>query len=131
MSDILKSFKVKRFIIAVSFTVILIVTTHIPQEFMPNRLENIGLDKLEHFVAYGIVTLLFILSLKNPFTLSWAVIFFFIISGIGAADELSQPLVNRGCSLFDWLADVIGIITVLLSFLYFTSSSRRASPNVD
>jgi len=98
---------------------------------MPDRLQVSGLDKLEHVIAYGVITLLFILSLKNSFSVFSAMILFFAISTVGAVDELTQPFVNRVASPIDWLADIIGIVAVLFSSLYVISSRRQASPNVD
>ena len=83
---------------------------------MPERLQVSGLDKIEHFVAYGVITFLFILSLRDRFSLFSAVALFFAISALGAVDELTQPLVNRTASPVDWLADIAGISVVLLTF---------------
>lgn len=63
-------FKIKRLIIAVIFTAVVVLLTHLPQEVMPARLQTSGLDKLAHALAYGAITLLFILSLKVTTTLS-------------------------------------------------------------
>jgi len=89
------------------------------------------MDKLQHILAYGAMTVLFVLSLRRfPSLLSVALLFSAII-GVGAVDELSQPLVNRTASLADWLADVIGIIIALATFLCVSQSKRQASLNVD
>ena len=81
---------------------------------MPPRLQENSHDKLHHVVAYGVITFLFILSLKvssTPFLFS---LLFFAILAIGIVDEVTQPLVNRTASLADVIANVIGIVTVLL-----------------
>ena len=124
-------FIIKWLIAAVFSTIILVITTHLPQDVMPDRLQVSGLDKLEHVVAYGVITLLFILSFKNSFSVFSAMILFFAISTVGAVDELTQPFVNRVASPIDWLADIIGIVAVLFSSLYVISSKRQTSPNVD
>jgi len=124
-------FNIKRLVAAVAATATVVLVTHLPQEIMPDRLEVSGLDKLEHIVAYGVITLLFILSLKNSFSLFSVVILFFAISAVGAVDELTQPLVNRVASPIDWLADIIGIVILLLTCLLYASSKSRASPNVE
>lgn len=124
-------FNLKWLIVAVTFTATVVFLTHIPQEAMPDRLQVSGLDKLEHIVAYGVITLLFVLSLKASFTLLSAAVLFFAILAIAALDELTQPFVNRIASPIDWLTDIVGIVIVLLSFLYFTSSKRQVSPSVD
>lgn len=107
-------FNVKWLVIAVAFTAIILLLTHIPKEAMPPRLQENSYDKLHHVVAYGAITFLFILSLKassTPFLLS---LLFFAILAIGIVDEVTQPLVNRTASLADVVANFIGIATVLL-----------------
>jgi VanZ family protein len=131
MIKLQKFFNIKWLFAAVFSTVILIVITHLPQDVMPDRLEVSGLDKLEHIVAYGMITLLFILSLKNSFSMTSAVVLLFFILTIATLDELTQPFFNRIASPVDWLADFIGIAAVLFSFLFLTNSKRQASPNVD
>jgi len=107
-------FDIKRLVIAVIFTVLVLLLTHIPKEAMPPRLQENSYDKLHHVVAYGVITFLFILSLKvssTPFLFS---LLFFAILAIGIVDEVTQPLVNREANLTDLAANVIGIVTVLL-----------------
>lgn len=107
-------FDIKRLVIALAFTTIVIVLTHIPQELMPSQLQKNDLDKLQHIVAYGIITFLFTLSLKSSPSLLSALLVFIVILVIGIADEITQPFVHRQASLSDLAADVIGIITALL-----------------
>ena len=122
MLELEKYFRIKWLIISFFTTISILFITHIPQKFMPNRLDVNGIDKIGHILAYGIVTLLFILSLKSSLSLLSVVIPFCVISSFGVIDELTQPLVNRTSSLLDLLADIIGISTALFSFLYFQSS---------
>ena len=117
--------------IATLFTAIVVLFTHIPQEIMPERLQVRGLDKIEHIAAYGAITILFVLSLRTRFSLLSAATLFFAISALGAVDELTQPLVNRTASPFDWLADIVGISVVLLAFVCFNHSKRQAANNAD
>jgi len=125
------TFNLKWLTIATVFTAIVVLFTHIPQEIMPERLKVSGLDKIEHFAAYGAITLLFVLSLRDRFSLLSAVALFFAISALGAVDELTQPLVNRVASPIDWLADIIGIIVVLLAFICFNHSKRQSVTNAN
>ncbi|MHC4538043.1 MAG: VanZ family protein [Planctomycetota bacterium] len=107
-------FDIKWLVLAVTFTTIVLLFTHIPRESIPSQLLESGLDKLYHVVAYGAITFLFILSLKNsPSVLSYLLLFFAILV-IGMADEVTQPLVNRQASYADLAADAISIVTVLL-----------------
>ena len=107
-------FKIKKLVLAVTFTAIILLFTHIPQEFMPSQLQKSGLDKLYHVVAYGIITFLFIFSLKSSPSLLSSLLVFFALLAIGIVDEVTQPLVNRQASYADLTADVIGVVTVLL-----------------
>ena len=92
-------FDIKWLVFAVAFTAIVLLFTHIPQEFVPSQLQKSGLDKLYHVVAYGAITFLFIFSLKSsPSPLSSLLVFFALLV-IGMADEVTQPLVNRQVSL--------------------------------
>ena len=82
-----------------------------------------GLDKIGHFVAYGAITFLLVLSIKARPSLLSAAILFFVTSALGAVDELTQPLVNRVASPVDWIADIVGISVVLLAFICFNHSN--------
>ncbi|MBC8468992.1 MAG: VanZ family protein [Planctomycetes bacterium] len=125
------TFNLKRLTIATVFTAIVVLVTHIPQEIMPKRLQVSGLDKIEHIVAYGAITFLFVLSLTARFSLLSAAVLFFAISVVGALDELTQPLVNRIASPMDWLADIVGISIVLLAFVCFNHTKRQAMINAN
>lgn len=107
-------FDIKRLVIAVTFTAIVLLLTHIPKEAMPPRFQENSLDKLHHVVAYGVITFLFIISVKVPSTPFLFSLLFFAILAIGIVDEVTQPLVNRTASLADIVANFIGIATVLL-----------------
>jgi VanZ family protein len=107
-------FDIKWLVFAVTFTATVIVLTHIPQEFMPSKLQKSGLDKLQHVVAYGIITFLFILALKSSPSLLSALLVFFAILAFGIVDEVTQPIVGRQASLADLAADVSGIAAGLL-----------------
>lgn len=106
-------FDIKWLALAVTFTAIVILLTHIPQELMPSQLQQGGLDKLLHVVAYGAITFLLIVSVKNPFSLHSALLVSFGLLAIATVDEITQPLVSRQASFVDLAADVIGIIAVL------------------
>jgi VanZ family protein len=107
-------FYIKWLVLAVTFTSIVLVLTHIPQEFMPSQLQKSGLDKLQHVVAYGIITFLLIFALKSSPPLFSALLVFFAILAIGIVDEVTQPIVGRQASIIDLAADAIGIAGGLL-----------------
>ena len=107
-------FNIKWLVLAIVFTAIILLLTHIPKEAMPPRLQENTHDKLHHVVAYGAITFLFILSLKASSTPFLFYLLFFAILALGILDEVTQPLVNRTASLADIVANFIGIATVLL-----------------
>ena len=126
MVNIKNVFYTKWLIVAVVFTAIVVFITHLPQEVLPNQPQLNGLDKLQHVVAYGVITFLFILSLKTPCSLLSASLLFIAVLTLGAIDELTQPLVNRTASFADLLADVIGFVAVLFFFICFKNKKDQS-----
>ena len=120
-------FDIKWLVFAVTFTAIVLVLTHIPQEFMPSQLQKSGLDKLQHIVAYGAITFLFILAIKNSPSLNLALFVFFAILAIGIVDEVTQPIVGRQASLADLAANVIGIAAGLLLSVVGKRRSKKTN----
>ncbi len=120
-------FNIKLLITAILFTVAVLVFSHLPQETMPSSLQKDGFDKLQHVLAYGVITLLFLISLRTSPTMLSALLLFLAVSVIGVFDELTQPFMNRTASIADLVADIVGIIFVL----FFSTMRRRRflSPN--
>ncbi len=118
-------FNIKWLVLAVTFTALVLLLTHIPKEVMPSQLQENSPDKLHNVVAYGAITFLFILSLKSSPSMLSTLLVFFALLAIGIVDEITQPLVNREASLTDLAANVIGIVTVLL----FSMVSKRRFRN--
>jgi len=114
-------FNIKSLTTAILFTAAVLVFTHLPQEIMPSLLQKDGVDKLQHVLAYGVITFLFLISLKTSPTILSALLLFLALSVIGAFDELTQPFVNRTASVTDLVADIVGILAVL----FFSTMRRR------
>ena len=112
MSKLDDYFKTKWLIIAVTFTMTILLFTHIPRKIMPPQLQQWNIDKLYHVVAYGAITFLFILSLKESPSLLCALILFFSIGIVGIIDEITQPFVNRTASISDFTANVPDAFTI-------------------
>jgi len=127
-----KFFNLKWLVVAVTFTAIIILLTHLPQEVLSEQLKAIEVsDIYKHIVAYGVITFLFLLSFRNSLSLIQTLLLFLTISAVATLDELTQPFVNRIASPIDWLADIIGIIIPLLIFLYFSRTKNQAVINTD
>ncbi len=114
-------FNIKSLITAILFTVAVLVFSHLPQETMPSPLQKDGVDKLQHVLAYGVITFLFLVSLRTSPTILSALLLFLAVSVIAAFDELTQPFMNRTASITDLVADIIGILFVL----FFSTMRRR------
>jgi VanZ family protein len=124
-------FSIKWLIVALISTATVIFLTHLPREIIPSQLEERGLDKLEHIVAYGALTFLFIVSIRISHILFPALILLTGILLLAAVDEITQPLVNRTASLIDWAADAIGIATISLLFIYSKNAKPQVPPKAD
>ena len=103
-----------------------LVVTHIPQEYMPRTPQGGYFDKIEHTLAYGGITLLFMLSLKWPARAGALVLVLLGLAFIGVLDEVTQPWVNRIASTGDYLADLVGIVVVAVVFLLGKRCRRQA-----
>ncbi|MCX6543572.1 MAG: VanZ family protein [Acidobacteria bacterium] len=80
---------------------------------LPAALPGIPADKVEHFVAYGVLSLLVVWAVVagqwRSITCRTAVIAIVISSAYGYSDEYHQLFVpNRSYDLMDWAADISG-----------------------
>lgn len=96
-----------------AYWALIFTVTHIPAQKLPDTHVS---DKVEHFVAYLILTILLYLNawIRNISALRASM----WIAGIGmiygALDELLQIPVNRHADVHDWIADMSGVMTGLL-----------------
>ncbi len=109
-------FRIRSLTIAILFTAAVLVFSHLLQETIPSPLQKDGVDKLEHVLAYGVITFLFLISFRTSPTMLSALLLFLAVSVIGAFDELTQPFVNRTASVTDLAANIVGILSALLFF---------------
>jgi len=97
--------------------VVVLTLTHIPQAALPRLFQDNMADKAEHVLAYGLIALLFLLSLRRSSPLVVPIAGLLMLAGIGIVDEVTQPLVHRYASVGDYLADLIGIGAACVIFL--------------
>lgn len=96
-----------------------------PPDPMP-KFEWLPIDKLYHFVEYGILSVLLAIAFVNvppkwlPANWIWVTAVFISIL-YGASDELHQMFVpGRFATVADWVSDVIGSVAgVLGAYLYY------------
>ncbi len=107
-------------IAAVLSTIVLVVLTHIPGDSIPSSVRYN--DKMMHFVAYALVSLLYGVSFavtgrKGLWRLLIISIFMVIL---GAADEYTQQFFGRHTDLLDYYADLCGIALGMgISFVFW------------
>jgi VanZ family protein len=111
------------------YWITLFTLTTIPVDAVPRIFDN--QDKIEHFIAYGVLAFLLTLALyfqkRSRLISSRAFLFTFIfILAYGAIDELHQLFVpGRYCDLYDWFADSIGgSIGIGLVYLFLRSQLK-------
>lgn len=79
-------------------------------------------DKASHVSAFYLLTLLAVAG--GPLTdLLWVAVG---LSALGGLIELIQalPIVHRDCSVWDWVADTVGVVSVLLPIVLVQSRMR-------
>lgn len=81
--------------------------THIHR--VPQGLAGYG-DKTLHLCAYGGLAVLLLAwrISRGPVAFRTVAVFWLLIAGYGAFDELTQLLVGRQCEFADWIADLSG-----------------------
>jgi VanZ family protein len=115
------------------YLVLLVVATHLPRSmpFLPSSFNY--LDKLCHFTAYALLSLLLattwqlasgVLTRRHLF---WA---WMAVALFGAVDELTQLAFGRDCELSDWAADALGAIAGLIAFAFLREFVARRSSNL-
>ena len=93
----------------------LFCATHLPKPKLP--LEMPESDKGVHFVAFGVLAFLFwrfAQTFDRNLSSRFVWLAFVGLALYAAADEYLQQFVNRSTSFVDWLADLGGIVLVLL-----------------
>ena len=119
--------------LTLGYWVTLFVLTHLPPTALPHV--NVS-DKLEHFLAYGLLSFMSGVTLWVAFpNRRWVFrVPLLIVVGAaayGAFDELTQPLTHRICDIHDWYADCMGALgaaVVLFSFQRYVRH-RTSAPS--
>jgi hypothetical protein len=100
------------------------VLTHLPPDSIPKTLPKVlqatGSDKIEHGVAYALI-MMSVLSAVNR-RRTWIIVV--AIAVLGMADEITQPFFHRDCSVWDWMADLVGMAAAYAVALLNCCSSR-------
>jgi VanZ family protein len=112
------------------YWIILLLATSLPTESLPDLG---GGDKIKHFSAYMILSVLLTLSLlvqeRSRFLSKYAFIISVVIASVyGFFDEIHQMYIpGRSCEFLDWVADVGGAITGSLIIYIYHKLDRKYS----
>ena len=118
------SWLVHRRVLLAVIWISLVILTHIP---VPQTVQGLGVsDKLIHLVGYFPLGLLLPACRVRGCETWWRCL---IVIGIyGLLDEVFQMPVGRTASVFDWVADVLGILLGLAAWRILTKRlSNRIS----
>ncbi len=99
----------RRLAVAILCTLCVLVLTHLPLDPTPKAWQDgpFHLDKIEHVLAYGLMATLYLRALHHYRRRT----LFFVVATLvilALVDELTQPLVGRTASVWDFLADLAG-----------------------
>lgn len=118
------------------YWIILFVMTSLPTSISISV--GVG-DKIEHFGAYGLLSVFLFLALKfqNKYSLltDYPATFTVLIASLyGIIDEFHQLLIpGRSAEFFDWLADFSGSIlaVIILQILFYKFEAKKEQKKID
>ena len=91
----------------------ILITSLAPMPYVP-VLDFSLADKWEHLLAYALLTLLFLIELKQnqvACIVRWVIGIGLPVLYGGLIECLQAlPFIHRSMSLYDWLADIIGVV---------------------
>jgi VanZ family protein len=96
------------------YWVALAAVTHYPQVQIPGAIPKS--DKVVHVVAFGLLAFLFWLFLASrarPLTAASVWIAALVLVPYATLDEYTQQFVGRYTDVADWVANLVGVISVL------------------
>ncbi|MHC4640646.1 MAG: VanZ family protein [Planctomycetota bacterium] len=102
---------------------VIFILAHIP---IPQLVRKAGVsDKAIHFVAYLVLVFLLWFAINPGRKVNWrrasAWLVLLVTVCYGVTDELLQGVIaGRSCDAMDFLADLIGVLTGLILFTFFT-----------
>ena len=120
----MKWLRIILWILTVAYWALLFTMTHLPPPKLPAAPGN---DKLMHFLAYLVLSLMLGVTLRLTFPRWRRVPLIVLLIGViyGALDERTQLLVNRSAEWGDWFADAGGVCTSVL-VLWLTNGIGRS-----
>lgn len=104
--------------------IILLTLTSYPKMSLPSN-NIIGLDKVAHFIFYLILAyFLCMMNSEKPLKKNLKILLLFMLI-LPLLDELHQiPIPGRYFSIYDIIADALGIFVIMIIFILFTKKNR-------
>jgi VanZ family protein len=115
---------------AIAVATVVLILTHVPPKMLPKFLPGDNFDKLEHFTAYGVMSFLFLMAVKDIGRRQTILLVIVGILAIGGMDELTQPWAGRSCDIFDWLFDLFGLMAACAAVWYRSMRNYRFTSDV-
>ena len=104
------------------------VATHLPKRNAPSLHTS---DKILHVVGYaGLSAIFFLTMAAHGIPLKRRILFgcTILLLLYAPLDEITQPLVGRHASVWDWCADAVGVAAIVILDSLITWISRRRIP---
>ena len=101
-----------------------VVTTHLPREAVPPS----GLsDKWLHTIGYFVMVAILVATLMTRGLPRRRRLLLLLVAVplYAAFDEITQPLVGRSASIYDWMMDLFGALLALVAVESFVILHRR------
>lgn len=111
-----------------AYWIFLFCATHLPKPKLPGAAAS---DKSVHLFAFAILAFLFwrcAESVHERLSARFVWVALVILGAYAALDEYLQRFVNRSTSVFDWLADLAGIVVVLALLEIRRRIAMRSQP---
>jgi VanZ family protein len=114
------------FVLACVATVAVLLVSHVPQEVAAEMQGGFG-DKLPHAVVYGVLTWCWLKAFdRGPGRSMRSMLGIMLVPiAAGTVAELTQPLVGRCCDPMDWVANVVGVSVVGVSYMFWICLTRK------
>ena len=95
---------------------------------MPDVEVALPIDKIVHFVEYGILSFLLFRCIvsSSKKSVKWiAVTVILCAAALGALDELYQGFTGRNSSVYDWIFDCIGAAASMCLLLLYMKTGKK------
>jgi VanZ family protein len=94
-------------ILTTIYAITLVTVTHLPPAHLPATGVS---DKVEHVTGYGLLATLVATTVMLHTRRVPVVMLVLSLAAFGAIDEVTQPIFGRTADVWDWAADLTGIV---------------------